>query len=160
MARPALRASVDELAAYARRLRPLVDEYHRLEAAVQAQPDDPSILLSRSRIYATLGKPAEDTRKEWWVEAEALVSMLEMYRLTGKREYYEVFSQTFAFVAQHQVAVALRAGLFQRDIRDSFALIKPAGGPALRIASTRHKLPKAAPLKDHDPAAILAVFFL
>jgi mannobiose 2-epimerase len=51
-----------------------------------------------------LGKPAEDTRKEWWVEAEALVSMLEMYRLTGKREYYDIFRQTLDFVEKHQVA--------------------------------------------------------
>jgi mannose/cellobiose epimerase-like protein (N-acyl-D-glucosamine 2-epimerase family) len=51
-----------------------------------------------------LGKPAEDTRKEWWVEAEALVSMLEMYKLTGKREYYDVFCQTLDFVEKHQVA--------------------------------------------------------
>ncbi len=51
-----------------------------------------------------LGKPAEDTRKEWWVEAEALVSMLEMYKLTGKRENYDVFRQTLDFVEKHQVA--------------------------------------------------------
>jgi cellobiose epimerase len=51
-----------------------------------------------------LGKPATDTKKEWWVEAEALVSMLEMYRLTGKPEYYEVFRQTFEFVEKHQIA--------------------------------------------------------
>jgi mannobiose 2-epimerase len=51
-----------------------------------------------------LGKSAEDTRKEWWVEAEALVSMLEMYKLTGKREYYDVFCQTLDFVEKHQMA--------------------------------------------------------
>jgi mannobiose 2-epimerase len=51
-----------------------------------------------------LGKPADDTKKEWWVQAEALVSMLEMYRLTGKREYYATFSQTLDFVEKHQVA--------------------------------------------------------
>ena len=51
-----------------------------------------------------LGKPATDTKKEWWVEAEALVSMLEMYRLTGKTEYYDVFRQTFEFVEKHQIA--------------------------------------------------------
>lgn len=51
-----------------------------------------------------LGKPADDTKKEWWVQAEALVSMLEMYRLTGKREYYAAFGQTLDFVGKHQVA--------------------------------------------------------
>jgi mannobiose 2-epimerase len=50
------------------------------------------------------GKPADDTRKEWWVQAEALVSMLEMYRLTGRREYYDAFSQTLDFVEKNQVA--------------------------------------------------------
>jgi cellobiose epimerase len=51
-----------------------------------------------------LGKPADDTKKEWWVQAEALVAMLEMYRLTGKPEYYAAFSQTLDFVENHQAA--------------------------------------------------------
>ena len=51
-----------------------------------------------------LGRPADDTRKEWWVQAEALVSMLELYRLTHKPEYYQVFRQTLDFVEKHQVA--------------------------------------------------------
>ena len=51
-----------------------------------------------------LGKDADDTKKEWWVQAEALVSMLEMYKLTGKSEYYDAFAQTLDFVEKHQVA--------------------------------------------------------
>ena len=51
-----------------------------------------------------LGRPAEDTKKEWWVQSEALVSMLEMYRLTGKQDYYAAFDQTLDFVEKHQVA--------------------------------------------------------
>jgi mannobiose 2-epimerase len=51
-----------------------------------------------------LGRPADDTRKEWWVQAEALVSMLEMYRLTGKPDYYAAFGRTLDFVEKHQVA--------------------------------------------------------
>jgi mannobiose 2-epimerase len=51
-----------------------------------------------------LGKAADDTRKEWWVQAEALVSMLELYRLTGKAEYYAAFARTLDFVEKHQVA--------------------------------------------------------
>jgi mannobiose 2-epimerase len=51
-----------------------------------------------------LGQPAQDRRKEWWVQAEALVSMLEMYRLTGERVYDDTFRQTLDFVAKHQVA--------------------------------------------------------
>jgi mannobiose 2-epimerase len=51
-----------------------------------------------------VGKDADDTRKEWWVEAEALVAMLEMYRLTGRPEYYHAFAGTLDFVAKYQVA--------------------------------------------------------
>jgi mannobiose 2-epimerase len=51
-----------------------------------------------------LGQRADDTKKEWWVQAEALVSMLEMHQLTRKREYYDAFSQTLDFVERHQVA--------------------------------------------------------
>jgi mannobiose 2-epimerase len=51
-----------------------------------------------------LGRAADDTKKEWWVQAEALVSMLEMYRLTRKPEYYHAFRQTLDFVEKHQVA--------------------------------------------------------
>jgi cellobiose epimerase len=51
-----------------------------------------------------LGREADDTRKEWWVQAEALVSMLEMYRLTGKSEYLSAFRRTLDFVERHQVA--------------------------------------------------------
>jgi mannobiose 2-epimerase len=50
------------------------------------------------------GWPADDTRKEWWVQAEALVGMLEMYRLTGSAVYYAAFSRTLDFIEAHQVA--------------------------------------------------------
>jgi mannobiose 2-epimerase len=32
-----------------------------------------------------LGKDADDTKKGWWAQAEALVSMLEMFKLTGRK---------------------------------------------------------------------------
>jgi mannobiose 2-epimerase len=51
-----------------------------------------------------LGKPADDTKKVWWVQAEALVSMLDMYQLTGKRVYYDLFAKTLDFVEKYQVA--------------------------------------------------------
>lgn len=51
-----------------------------------------------------LGKPADNRKKEWWVEAEALVSMLEMYRLTGDSQYLNAFRGTFDFVVKHQIA--------------------------------------------------------
>jgi len=51
-----------------------------------------------------LGKPAEDTRKEWWVEAEALVSMLEMYKLTGKANTMTSSAKRWILSRKHQVA--------------------------------------------------------
>jgi mannobiose 2-epimerase len=51
-----------------------------------------------------VGKDADDTKKEWWAQAEALVAMLEMFKLTGRREYHDAFAQTLDFVAKHQVA--------------------------------------------------------
>lgn len=51
-----------------------------------------------------LGEPAEDRRKEWWVQAEALVAMLHMVRLTGDERYYRIFRQTLDFVEKHQLA--------------------------------------------------------
>ena len=51
-----------------------------------------------------LGRPADDTRKEWWMQAEALVGLLEMFQLTGDRQYFAKFRQTLDFVARYQVA--------------------------------------------------------
>ena len=51
-----------------------------------------------------LGKPADDTKKVWWVEAEALVSMLDMFKLTDNPLYYDLFSKTLEFTERHQVA--------------------------------------------------------
>ena len=50
-----------------------------------------------------LGKESDETKKEWWTQSEALVSMLEMYKLTGDNKYLNVFSRTFSFVEQHQI---------------------------------------------------------
>jgi mannobiose 2-epimerase len=51
-----------------------------------------------------LGKPADDFKKIWWVEAEAIVSMLDMYKLTGQEMYYDLFARTLDFIEHHQVA--------------------------------------------------------
>jgi mannobiose 2-epimerase len=51
-----------------------------------------------------LGQSADDTSKVFWVQAEALVSMLEMYRLTGNPDYYSIFSKTLDFVERYQAA--------------------------------------------------------
>ena len=50
------------------------------------------------------GKPADDTRKEWWVQAEALVGMLTLYHATGNSDYYDAFSRTLDFIEQYQIA--------------------------------------------------------
>jgi cellobiose epimerase len=50
------------------------------------------------------GEMADDTKKEWWVQAEALVSMLELYRLTRKSEYLKRFDETLAFIERHFIA--------------------------------------------------------
>ncbi|MCS7041798.1 MAG: AGE family epimerase/isomerase [Bryobacteraceae bacterium] len=51
--------------------------------------------------WGPLGRPAESRVKIWWVQAEALVSALAMYRLTGERQYWDVFGRTLQFVEQH-----------------------------------------------------------
>jgi cellobiose epimerase len=43
-------------------------------------------------------QPADRRSKVWWVEAEAIVSALTMYRLTGEPRYLEVFERTFQFI--------------------------------------------------------------
>lgn len=48
-------------------------------------------------------KPADRKAKVWWVEAEAIVSALYMYRLTGERKYLDIFAQTYDFIEKHQV---------------------------------------------------------
>jgi mannobiose 2-epimerase len=51
-----------------------------------------------------LGQRADNTDKEWWVQAEALVGLLEMYKMTRKPAYYSAFRSTLDFVENHQVA--------------------------------------------------------
>jgi mannobiose 2-epimerase len=48
--------------------------------------------------WGPLGKPAESRVKIWWVQAEALVSALTMYRLTGDAQYWNVFVKTWDFI--------------------------------------------------------------
>ncbi|UCF38773.1 MAG: AGE family epimerase/isomerase [Acidobacteriota bacterium] len=50
-----------------------------------------------------LGEPAVDRSKIWWVEAEALVSALMMYSLTGEEHYAEVFEKTLTWIEKRQV---------------------------------------------------------
>jgi mannobiose 2-epimerase len=46
---------------------------------------------------------ANNRNKEWWVEAEAIVSSLQMYRLTKDPKYLSIFEQTYNFIEKHQV---------------------------------------------------------
>jgi len=49
-----------------------------------------------------LGQPADRRDKVWWVQAEALVSALTMYRLTADPKYAQVFLKTWSFVNTSQ----------------------------------------------------------
>ena len=63
---------------------------------------------------------ADDLDKSWWVQAEALVSMLTMYELTGSEIYSEAFSKTLNWTDQYQV---------DWKNGDWFASISPEGHP-------------------------------
>lgn len=49
-----------------------------------------------------IGQPADDRRKSWWVQAEACMSALYMYRLTRDRVYWDVFAKTYGFIDRYQ----------------------------------------------------------
>lgn len=51
-----------------------------------------------------LGKSADDRKKEWWPQCEALVAMLTMEKLTGESRFRQLFDETLDFVEKHQVA--------------------------------------------------------
>ncbi len=48
-------------------------------------------------------KPADRLTKVWWVEAEAIVSALYMFRITGDRKFLDVFEKTYNFIDQNMV---------------------------------------------------------
>lgn len=48
-------------------------------------------------------RPADDREKSWWVQAEAIVSALRMYRATNDAKYLAVFEKTLAFVENEMV---------------------------------------------------------
>jgi mannobiose 2-epimerase len=52
----------------------------------------------------TFGKP-EDKHKEWWVQFEALNSLLLMHEKYGKEtsRYFEAFQQQWRFIREHQI---------------------------------------------------------
>ncbi|MGE5927104.1 MAG: AGE family epimerase/isomerase [Gemmatimonadota bacterium] len=50
-----------------------------------------------------LGKRADRREKIWWVQAEALLGALEMYRVTGEREPAETYLTTLDWIESRQV---------------------------------------------------------
>ncbi|MCP9859344.1 MULTISPECIES: AGE family epimerase/isomerase [unclassified Cyanobium] len=47
-------------------------------------------------------RKAQDRRKVWWVQAEALMSSLTLFRLTRETRYVQVFEQTLQWVMEQQ----------------------------------------------------------
>lgn len=47
--------------------------------------------------------PADRREKVWWVQAEGLVSALQIYSLTGEEVYFNCFSKTLDWIVKHQV---------------------------------------------------------
>ena len=52
--------------------------------------------------YGAFNQPAQDRAKTWWVEAEAIVSALYMYRLTRDPKYLRVFEKTYDWIEKYQ----------------------------------------------------------
>jgi mannobiose 2-epimerase len=48
-------------------------------------------------------QPASGRTKSWWVQSEALVSALTMYKLTRGRQYLDVFENTWRFIDAHVI---------------------------------------------------------
>lgn len=49
------------------------------------------------------GEPADDLRRIWWVQAEALLGALTLYRLTGEKPYADAFTASVNWIARRQV---------------------------------------------------------
>jgi cellobiose epimerase len=50
-----------------------------------------------------IGKPADDLRKVWWVQAEALVACAELFRLTSDPTFAECFMRVLKWVVERQI---------------------------------------------------------
>jgi len=78
-------------------------------------------------------EPASRRNKVWWVQAEALVSALYMYRLTGEGQFLDLFSKTLEFVESRQ-ADWKNGDWFESVMPDG----KPGGGKAHAWKSAYH----------------------
>ncbi len=74
----------------------------------------------------TPGRPASDRRKIWWVQAEAILAMLELHRLTGDRDVVEAFLRTLGWIRHGQVDWA--KGEWHAEVRRDRAY-GPKAGP-------------------------------
>ena len=54
-------------------------------------------------LYGPFNQPAQNREKIWWVQSEACVSALYMYRLTHDARYLRVFEKTYDWIEKHQV---------------------------------------------------------
>jgi mannose/cellobiose epimerase-like protein (N-acyl-D-glucosamine 2-epimerase family) len=56
-------------------------------------------------VYAAgaLGQAADDLRKLWWAQAEAMRAALELYRLTGEEAYATAFYGTLDWIMRRQI---------------------------------------------------------
>ncbi|MDP8242537.1 MAG: AGE family epimerase/isomerase [Candidatus Hinthialibacter antarcticus] len=53
--------------------------------------------------YGSFNETASSKRKVWWVQAEGVVSALEMYAMTGDEMYWSIFTQMMDWLEAHQV---------------------------------------------------------
>jgi mannose/cellobiose epimerase-like protein (N-acyl-D-glucosamine 2-epimerase family) len=72
-----------------------------------------------------LNKPADERQKSWWVQAEAIVSALFMYRYTRETKYLDVFRKTYDFIDRYQTD--WRVGEWHPTVSPDN---KPSGGKA------------------------------
>jgi len=80
---------------------PLLDLYRRIfHYALQYGFDQKKGGFYESGPYNAL---ADSREKVWWVQAEALVSALQMYHLTHEKIYYNCFCKTLDWIVKHQV---------------------------------------------------------
>jgi len=64
------------------------------------------------------GEPADNKRKEWWQQAEALVGILNAWQITGDKKYQEAFEHHAGYVLDIFV---------DREYGDWYAAINPDG---------------------------------
>jgi mannobiose 2-epimerase len=50
-----------------------------------------------------INSPADRRQKVWWVQAECMVSALDMYYLTRDALYFDCFAKTLDWITKHQI---------------------------------------------------------